>query len=114
MALKDHSVSYVQELMENFFELVENGDADGPESWRSIKYGEGMPCEVSGLGTLTYVDDYGGEGGGDEYWVVFSLKDDELMRWFRMDGWYQSYAGGEFDSNLKEVSPKQKTITVWE
>jgi hypothetical protein len=114
MGLADYRVGTVQELMENFFELVEQGDADGPESWYSVKYGENMPCDVAGLGVLQYVEDYGGEGQGDDYWVVFSLDDGTTKRFFRMDGWYQSHAGGEFDGDLREVSPKAKVITVWE
>jgi len=108
-----YSGSTVQHLIENFFELVENGDAEGPESWQSIKYGDNLPCEVPGLGTLNHVQDYGGEGKGDEYWVVFSVMNSDGIRHFRMDGGYSSYSGAEFDGNLREVVPEEKVITVW-
>lgn len=114
MALKDLSVAEVSSLLEDFFEEVQNEDIQGPESWYSVKYNESMPCEVPGLGTLTYTEDYGGEGQGDSYWVVFSLQDAETKRYFKKDGWYQSYAGGELDGDLQEVTPKAATVIVWE
>jgi|SRR5688500_4330419 len=118
MGLADLSVSQVQGLLEEHFEYVEsnwnNEDVEGPGSWHGIKWGDGVPCEIPGLGTLAYVESYGGEGKGDEYWVVFSITNQDVTRHFRMDGWYASYSGAEFDGDLKEVSPKQKVITVWE
>lgn len=115
MALKDLSVPEVQELMEKHFAYARvnwRNDVDGIESWYELK--SGASAVVEGLGKVVKVDDYGGEGQGDEYWVVFSVTKGDVTRHFRMDGWYQSYNGGEFDGDLKEVRPKQKTITVWE
>jgi hypothetical protein len=116
MGLADLSVSQVQSLLEEHFEYVEsnwnNEDVEGIESWHELKYGCGG--HVTGLGKVSHVDSYGGEGKGDEYWVVFSVTDWGVTRHFRMDGWYASYSGAEFDGDLKEVAPKQKVITVWE
>lgn len=114
MSLKEYSVSYINELLENFFELVDSGDADGPASWQEIKYADGVPCDVPGLGRLNLVEEYGGEGQGEEYWVVFSLTEGNLNRYFRKPGWYQSYDGGELDGDLTEVNPVAKVITVWQ
>lgn len=114
MSLKDYSVSTIEHLLENFFELVDNGDADGPSSWDEIKWADGVPCDVAGLGRLNLIDYYGGEGKGDEYWVVFSLMEGDVTRYFRKDGWYQSYSGGELDGELTEVNPVAKVVTVWE
>jgi len=66
--------------------------------------------EVPGLGELEYVDEYGGEGKGDDYWVVFKIGE----QYFRVDGWYASYDGGELDGEPYEVSPKEQTITTYE
>ncbi len=65
--------------------------------------------EVPGLPTLKYVDSYGGEGQGDAYWVVFSVDN----QFFRIDGWYASYDGGELDGELYEVFPEEVTKTVY-
>lgn len=108
----------VQTRLEDFFEEVNDSyDNDtiveGPGSWQDIKYGDGVPCEVPGLGTVKHVAEYGGEGQGDEYWVVFSVTSQDVTRHFKMSGGYASYYGGEFDGRLSEVSPKEKVITVW-
>jgi hypothetical protein len=114
MTLKDYSADTINHLLENFFELVEEGEVEGPESWYSLKYGEDVPCDVAGLGRLNLIESYGGEGKGDEYWVVFSLSEGDVTRYFRKDGWYQSYSGGELDGELTEVTPVPKVVTVWE
>ena len=62
--------------------------------------------------TLKYLDGYGGEGKGDEYWFVFTVTDGETTRHVKVDGWYASYTGGEYDQWF-EAFPKQETITVW-
>jgi hypothetical protein len=116
MALKDLSVPQVQELMEEHFEYVQDNwkvDVDGIESWHELKWG--ATAEIPGLGKVVRVDDYGGEGQGNDYWVAFSVTQGDVTRHFRMDGYYSSYGdGGVFENDLKEVWPKQKTITVWE
>lgn len=107
----------VESFLEEFFEHVENSWNDdavqGPSSWYDIKWGDGTPCEIPGLGTLALVDEYGGEGKGEEYWVVFSITQDDVTRHFKKPGSYQSYAGAEWDGNLESVTPKEKVITVW-
>lgn len=82
--------------------------------WGLFKYDEitNLPTE---LGVISYVADYGGEGQGDEYWVVVKIVGhDGTERFFRKDGWYQSYSGGELDGNAHEVKPQQKVVTVFE
>lgn len=108
MSLADLSVGDVSELLSSHFE----NPLTSPESYDDIKYGsEG---EIPGLGYVKLVDEYGGEGQGDEYWVVFSVSDGGVTRLFRMDGYYASYYGSEFDGDLKEVQARQKTVTVYE
>lgn len=82
----------------NLAEYVEWGDWDGV-------------LESVGW-TLKYLDGYGGEGKGDEYWFVFTVTDGTTTRHVKVDGWYQSYNGGEYDKWF-EVFPKKKEITVW-
>lgn len=108
------SAREVESALEEFFEREYDCDIEGPSSWYDIKWSDGVPCEVPGLGTLTHIDDYGGEGKGDDYWVVFSITQEDITRFFKKSGWYQSYSGGELDGELEEVTPKAKVITVWE
>lgn len=106
--LVDLTVQEIEERLEEFFE----SGGSQPESYYEIKYGsEG---KIPGLGDVKLVDKYGGEGQGDDYWVVFSVSDGDVTRLFRKSGWYASYAGGEFDSDLEEVRAQQKVVTVYE
>ncbi len=94
-----------------------NSDIDWPE----MKYGasnvifdkflkDGMPHSHV-LGTVTCVAQYGGEGMGDDYWIVVHFpKFDTYIR----VGWYASYDGGYLDGTPYIVEPKQRTITVYE
>lgn len=56
------------------------------------------------------VEDFGGgEGSGEERWVVVQIGD----QLFRKTGWYASHYGSEFDGDLEEVEAYQKTITAY-
>lgn len=58
-------------------------------------------------------ESYGGEGAGDEFWTVFSMEDENnVKRYFRWDGWYSSYEGGQLD-DLSEVVPTKVEVTQW-
>lgn len=62
------------------------------------------------------VDQHGGEGMGESYWVVFSVERDMQKEFFKLDGWYASYNGHEFDNYLdfNEVKQVEKVVKVWE
>ncbi len=62
------------------------------------------------LGWFECVDDFGGEGKGDEYYKVFYFKDHDV--YIQFDGWYASHSGSEYDS-MFEVKPEQVTITQY-
>jgi hypothetical protein len=88
-------------------DLSENGSA-----WHEIKM-EGSTGDYDGF-TAKVVAEYGGEGQGDAYWVVVSISDGETARYFRRDGWYASYDGGNLDGPTTEVAPQEKMIVVYE
>lgn len=53
-------------------------------------------------GNVYLVEDFGGEGQGDERWVVFSVGD----QLFRVEGSYASWDGTTWDyPSLEEVEP---------
>lgn len=88
--------------------------ADDGDLWSLLKYQDvnDVPTE---LGVISYVDDHGGEGQGDQYWVVVKITGhDGTERFFRKDGWYQSYSGGELDGDTYEVKPTERVVTFYE
>lgn len=77
--------------------------------------GEEIDDVQTALGVISYVDSYGGEGRGDDYWVVVKVtSEDGTERYFRRNGWYASHYGGELDGPTVEVRPAQKVVTVYE
>jgi hypothetical protein len=93
---------------------VEDGNFDEESCWKEVKYEAGSdPVTVDGF-TAKVEDQYGGEGQGEQHWVVISVSDGETTRYFRKDGWYASYDGGYLDGDTSEVTPREKTIVVYE
>lgn len=74
----------------------------------------GQGVEIPGIGYARVLDSHGGEGQGDQYWFVFKVIDlDGNARIFERNGWYASYDGGHYEGPTVEVSPVEKTVTVW-
>lgn len=87
-----------------------NDDKDYGNVWESFKWEYTTSLEVPSFGTVVYENSYGGEGCGDDYWVVVKLND----RYFRVSGYYDSWNGGELDGELEEVIPKEVKKIEWE
>ena len=66
--------------------------------------------------TLRHVQTKGGhEGDGEEYWMVIAVEvDGEAIAHYEWTGYYASYDGVHLDNGPYEVTPKEKTITVFE
>ena len=68
------------------------------------------------LGPVKQIAHYGGEDKGSEYWNVYYLEDHDMF--IKLQGYYSSYNGtdywGGFAKCLTQVSPVEKTITVYE
>lgn len=62
--------------------------------------------------TLANVDSYGGEGKGEEYWVVFSATRGDEVTHFKLDGWYASYDGRSFDDTYGFYEVEQIPVQV--
>lgn len=69
---------------------------------------------IPGIGQAFVLEDHGGEGQGDEYWLIFQVVADGVTKLYRRNGWYASYSGGEYDGPTEEVKPVQKLVTVYE
>lgn len=103
----------VEELGEKLAELFEKGDndADSPwcETWHSFEYLKDDEGNIEGFGKAEFVESYGGEGMGDERWIVFKVGD----RMFRKNGYYSSWDGSSWDGELEEVEPREVTVTQY-
>lgn len=68
------------------------------------------------LGEINEVKQKGGEDQGSEWYSVKHFVDHNI--YIRIDGYYSSYDGTDFDNNLenccKQVTPQKKKITVYE
>lgn len=56
------------------------------------------------------VDGYGGEGQGDNYYMVYHFPNADIF--IKFYGWYASYHGAEY-SDMYLVEPKEVTITEY-
>ena len=63
--------------------------------------------------TFQFVDRYGGEDQGSDYWSVYSFTDGMEVVFIQFQGWYASYEGSTYEEFF-EVTPVEKTITVFE
>lgn len=58
---------------------------------------------------------FGGEGQGDQYWLVFSVDKHGVIAYFKIDGWYASFHGGEYEDpyGFYEVEEVEVMIKEW-
>ena len=105
----------------------EDGDFDGDSSeWYSLEeelypsghLGETRETkfvELEGFGQIRQVEQHGGEGEGDQLYIVISVTDaDGDVRLFRRNGWYQSFHGGEYEGPTEEVKAVVRPTTFFE
>lgn len=57
-------------------------------------------------------DSYGVTAGGD-VWFVFSLESRGATRYFKVEGYQDSYDGRVFDGGLYEVTQGKVMVTEW-
>lgn len=104
--------SYVAtgEVIPERYDSIVEGDA----SWYEF---EELPREgivVEGLGLVTLESQYGGEGMGDEYYIVLRVTEGDTVRFFRKNGWHASHDGSYLDGSLDEVKPVDRVVTFYE
>ena len=63
--------------------------------------------------TVEYLDGYGGEDQGSDYYSVFSFEKDGVKLYVKFEGWYASFNGADY-SHYSFVTPKEKTVIVYE
>lgn len=62
------------------------------------------------------VEQVGGEGEGENYYLVFEVRNpDGTVQFFRVDGYYASYEGTSWDgAALREVKAVVRPVTFYE
>ncbi|HEU4967294.1 MAG TPA: hypothetical protein VFT53_07565 [Candidatus Saccharimonadales bacterium] len=114
--------SRVQELM---FETTIEGYGGDPwlldtwDEWEEAIGYNSKSVPVPGLGNVSLAESFGGEGQGDQYYLVFKVEFDTSgivmdTRYYRVDGYWASYDGGEYDGPFYEVQPVEKMVTFYE
>lgn len=75
---------------------------------------------IPGLGRVRVIEEVGGdEGSGEEMYLIFSLQPEgteyaSAVRYFRKDGYYASFGDSNWDGGFFEVTPVQRTVTIFE
>lgn len=62
-----------------------------------------------------HVETSGGEGQGDHQHIVFKTTDvlNDVQYW-KKEGYYNSYDGGEWDGDFGQVTPIERVVTFYE
>lgn len=83
--------------------------------WSELADCEHEPVAVEGAGSVEVVHgETGGEGAAEHCEMVFKVTaGDGTVRFFKKEGWYQSFNGTEWDGDFFEVEPALRTITVY-
>lgn len=95
------------------------GDSDfrDIDCWYEWEELEGETVAVPGLGLVEVVENFGGEGQGEHMHLVFKVEHSgewPSVKYYKVDGYYSSYGGSEWDGNLYEVKPVQRMVTFYE
>lgn len=75
----------------------------------------GRPIELHGRLVELVESDTGGEGHGEDIYMVFKTTDaDGTVQYWRKDGYYASYDGSDWDGDFREVRPQERVVTFYE
>lgn len=90
-----------------------HGEIDEHTTWDSPEITTFRKVISDAALTFKFVDRYGGEDQGSDYWSVYSFSDGSEVVFIQFQGWYASYDGSTFEE-FYEVKAVEKTITVFE
>jgi hypothetical protein len=122
---KEEKVKLIKEIVpEMVIEKAKENRWFSPENEEYIKDFDGDAFQdafrgsfTDGKYTLACEEDFGGyEGAGETTWVVYSLKDNETKEviYFRLNGYYDSWNGTEWEYDFVIVNPKEVVKIEWE
>jgi hypothetical protein len=92
---------FLKELLDNGEDMVSGSLFHSDFNDEISKYDRGNAVEfkqalIDNKVTVEHLDNYGGEGCGDDYYSVYSFTNQEETLVVKFQGWYQSYNGSEF------------------
>jgi len=82
--------NYFESAADHIYDTLDNGDIELPS------------------GIASYVDRFGGEGKGEDYWMVFSVGD----QLFRFAGYHDSWSGVSWEGAELEEVEAEKVVVV--
>lgn len=101
---------------EGLHQVGDSEDAayEGSEFWHEAYWGR-KEYDLGEFGVAQYLDgETGGEGSAEYIWQVWQVTDGEgNVQFFKKEGYYMSYDGSNWDGELFEVEPYEKTVTDW-
>lgn len=93
------------DVLETFF------GSDAPKSSECADKGSVFVRTCEGMNIkYEFVDNYGGEGEGEDYWSIFKFTQESASVYVQFNGSYQSYNGADFDEFFF-VKPKAVVVT---
>lgn len=109
-----YSTRQVMDALMNTEYAYDDEDRDyyGREfNWGDFSWGarEALSTDV---GVVRVVDQTGGEGQGDHAHIVFTTEN--TGQYFRIDGYYSSYEGTDWDGELREVHRVTREVVFYE
>lgn len=79
------------------------------EFYESVAWSSAKPILASGKVNLE--EDFGGEGQGDQRYVVWSIGEGDAKQYFKVSGYYASWDGTTWDDLTPyEVEPFERTV----
>lgn len=101
-----------KQLIKFLEEETEDGEYDYEES-NLYRLEEEETLTLDGY-KIKQVDQEGGEGEGDNYFVVFSVKKEDEEEFWMIPGWYASHDGHTLNTeDMYKVKQVEKVIKVW-
>lgn len=94
-----------------YYSFLEEGGV-----WTAFEEYTDRDTHLAGGITVKFEGDHnsGVAVGNSAYFVILSLEDSTGKRFFKRDGYYSSYEGGNLaDGTSHEVYPQAKLVTVW-
>lgn len=106
-----HSPAWTSPDGKYSFEAYDWEDS-GWEAWK--EYAGDQEVRVEDLGLVKLVESFGGEGLGDQYYLIFFVDAGEWEQHYKLSGYYSSYGdGGYYEAPLYKVSPVERVVTFW-
>ena len=111
--LNDKIIALLAEADDDIIREFFYGEVNDNITWNSKEVKDFRKVLSDSNITFQFVDRYGGEDQGSDYWSVYSFTDGMQVVFIQFQGWYASYEGSTFDE-FYEVQAVEKTITVFE